>query len=151
MIFQTDDEFESDIQHFGCYFLSLMWQLNRLLGVPSLDHKTVEVIYNTCRHLDANNNGVTDMAPEAFIADPQGVVDFVAPGKVRFVGLEGAGYQCKVSEFAVQQWFNPATGFKHFVAEGPDGRVLYDPIEGGSRTVREGHIDSKRIYALKED
>ena len=46
MIFQTDPEFEPDIQHFGCYFLSLMGQLNRLLGVPDLDHKVIEVIYN---------------------------------------------------------------------------------------------------------
>ena len=148
MIFQTDSEFEPDIQHYGCYFLSLLWQLNRLLGVPSLDHKVVEVIYNDCKHTDANNNGVTDMAPEAFIADPQGVVDFIAPGKVHFVGKQDKAYQCQPGEFAVQCWYNPATDFHHFVAEGSDGGVGYDPIQGGSRTVREGAIDSKRVYLL---
>ena len=148
MIFQTDSEFEPDIQHYGCYFLSLLWQLNRLLGVPSLDHKVIEIIYNDCEHTDANNNGVTDMAPEAFIADPQGVVDFIAPGKVHFVGKQDKAYQCQPGEFAVQAWYNPATDFHHFVAEGSDGGVGYDPIQGGSRTVREGAIDSKRVYLL---
>ena len=148
MIFQTDDEFEPDIQKYGCYFLSLLWQFNRLLGAPALDHKVIEVIYNTCEHTDANNNGVTDMAPEAFIADPQGVCDFLAPGRVHFVGKVSAAYVCHPGEFAIQAWYNPATKFTHFVAEGPDGRVAYDPIEGGSRTVREGAIDSKRIYLL---
>ena len=148
MIFQTDSEFEPDIQHYGCYFLSLLWQLNRLLGVPSLDHKVIEIIYNDCEHTDANNNGVTDMAPEAFIADPQGVVDFIAPGKVHFVGKQDKAYQCQPGEFAVQAWYNPNTKFTHFVAEGPDGSVAYDPIQGGSRTVREGAIDSKRVYLL---
>jgi hypothetical protein len=145
MIYQTDDEFEPDVRHSGCYFISLIWQLNRHFGIPLLDHKVIETIYNTEEHCDANNNGVTDMNPEAFIADPQGVVDFIVPGKVQFVGMAAKDYQCKPNEFAIQCWYNPATKFHHFVAE-VDGKVGYDPIEGGSRTVREGAIESKRIY-----
>jgi hypothetical protein len=41
-----------------------------------------------------------------------------------------------------------STEFHHFVAEASDGSVGYDPIEGGSRTVREGHLESKRIYLV---
>ena len=141
MIFQTDSEFDPDIQHFGCYFLSLLWQLNRLLGVTDLDHKVIEVIYN-------HEKEDKDMASEAFIQNPQGLVDFIAPGKVHFVGKQDKSYQCAPGEFAVQCWYNPATDFHHFVAEGSDGGVAYDPIQGGSRTVREGAIDSKRVYLL---
>lgn len=147
MIYQTDSEFEPDIQHFGCYFLSLLYQLNRLLGTPEFDHKIIEVIYNTCQHTDANNNGVTDMNPECFIADPQGVVDYIVPGKVKFLYKQTADYVCQSEEFEVQTWYNPATQFTHFVA-GLAGAVIYDPIQGGSRTVREGHIDSKRIFKM---
>lgn len=147
MIYQTDDAFSPDIRKYGCYFVSLMWQLNRLFGIPNLDHKTVEAIYDTCQHTDANNNGLTDMAPEAFISDPQGVVDFVAPHKVHFVGKTGPEYLCQPGEFAIQCWYNSTTNFRHFVAE-RDGRVGYDPIEGGSRTVREGHLEGKRIYLV---
>lgn len=149
MIFQTDDEFEPDIQHFGCYFLSILWQLNRLLGVPQLDHKVVEAIYQGEKGVDANNNGVTDMETECFVSDPQGLCDFVARGRVRFLGHKSADYSTKAGEFAVQCWYNPATKFHHFVAEGLGGHVAYDPIEGGSRTVREGYIESKRIFRFQ--
>lgn len=147
MIYQTDDEFEPDIQHYGCYFLSLMWQLNRLFGVPELTHKVIELIYATEQHCDANNNGVTDMNPEAFIADPQGVVDYVVPGKVRFIGAFSAPYAITPKQFEIQRWYNPNTKFYHFVAA-INGVVAYDPIEGGSRTVREGHLDATRIYEV---
>ena len=63
-------------------------------------------------------------------------------------GKQDKAYQCQPGEFAVQCWYNPATDFHHFVAEGSDGGVGYDPIQGGSRTVREGAIDSKRVYLL---
>lgn len=161
MIYQTDDEFEPDIQHFGCYFLSLMYQLNRFFAIPVLDHKVIEAIYVTCEHTDANNNGVTDMQPECFISDPQGVVDFVVPGRVIFAGAADKAYTCQSGEFAIQEWFNPkrpdpanpgktiGTDFHHFVAEGHDGGVEYDPIEGGSVTVRNGSMISKRIYRIK--
>jgi hypothetical protein len=29
-----------------------------------------------------------------------------------------------------------------------NGRMIYDPIEGGSRTVREGHCESKRVFRV---
>jgi hypothetical protein len=141
MIYQTDEAFEPDIQHFGCYFLSLLWQLNRLFGVPELDHKVIEVIYG---HEKADH----DMAKEAYIENPQGLVDSIIPNKVHFVGKVLAPYTCQPGEFAIQCWYNPATDFHHFVAEASDGSVGYDPIEGGSRTVREGHLESKRIYLV---
>jgi hypothetical protein len=148
MIYQTDPNFEPDINHYGCYFLSLIWQLNRLIGTPEMDYKIIESIYNTDKHCDANNNGVTDMDAECFIADPQGLVDFIAPGRISFIGKQCKDYSCQNNEFAIQCWYNHNTKFTHFVAEGNDGKVGYDPIEGGSKTVREGAIDSKRIYKI---
>jgi hypothetical protein len=148
MIYQTDDEFEPDIKKYGCYFMSLLWQLNRFIGIPQLDHKIIEVIYNSDKHCDANNNGVTDMNAECFIADPQGLVDFIAKGKILFIGKKESNYTCKPKEFAIQCWYNPSTKFTHFVAEGDNGKVGYDPIKGGSRTVREGTLESKRVFKL---
>ena len=107
MIYQTDDEFEPDIVHYGCYFLSLMWQLNRLLGIPPLEHKLIEVIYNTCKHLDANNDGVTAMQPECFISDPQGLVDYVVPGKVLFIGKKDKNYKTFKDGYLKQLSFVP--------------------------------------------
>ena len=140
MIYQTDGEFEPGIQHFGCYFLSLLWQLDRLFVLAIMDHKIIESIYN-------HEKSDQDMATEAYIQNPQGLVDFVAPGKVKFIGKAVSGYPVQPNEFAIQCWYNPATDFHHFVAE-VDGSVGYDPIAGGSRTVREGVLDSKRIYLV---
>lgn len=147
MIYQTDSEFEPDIQHYGCYYLSLLWQLNRLFGNPELDHKVIELIYNTEKTGDANHNGIVDMGDECYLEDPQGLCDFVAPGRVEFLGKSNAEREISDGEFAIQCWYNPNTEFSHFVAE-LDGVVGYDPIEGGSRTVREGAIDSKRIFRI---
>jgi hypothetical protein len=50
----------------------------------------------------------------------------------------------------IAEWHNDNTGVTHFVvhAEGVITRegVTYDPIEGGSRTVREGYPVSLRIF-----
>ena len=135
MIYQTDDAFGPDIRHFGCYFLSLIHELNRLFGLPMLDHKVIELIY---QHEKADG----DMGDEAFIENPQGVCDHIIPGKVKFLGKFAFDYKPAPNQFEIQCWYNPATEFRHFVAPG------YDPIQGGSRTLREGHIESKRIYQI---
>jgi hypothetical protein len=140
MIYQTDPEFEPDIQRFGCYFISLLFQLNRLFGVPFLDHKVIESIY---QHEEID----LDMGKESYMQNPQGIVDFIIPHKVKYIGYQDGGYICFTNEFAIQCWYNKATDFHHFVAE-IGGIVGYDPIEGGSRTVREGYLESKRIYQI---
>ena len=133
MIYQTDSEFSPDIAHFGCYFMSLIYSLNQRFGIPILDHKVIEAIYQAER-------ADGDMGAEAFIESPQGVCDGIVPGRVTFLGKFPAEYECGPGEFEIQCWYNPKTDFHHFVAPG------YDPIEGGSRTLREGHLESKRIF-----
>ena len=50
----------------------------------------------------------------------------------------------------VAKWFNINNGRSHFVQMDGKGigkeNVAYDPIEGGSLTVREGRFDSYRIF-----
>jgi hypothetical protein len=114
--------------------------MNRLFGVPSLDHKVIESIY----HHEVID---LDMGNEAYMQNPQGIANFLADGKVKYIGFRDSEYSCEGNEFAIQCWHNTVTDFHHFVAE-VDGKVGYDPIEGGSRTVREGYLESKRIYQI---
>lgn len=44
----------------------------------------------------------------------------------------------------IARFYNPRTGFSHFVIAKPDGRVVYDPLEN-SVTVKEGFIQDWRI------
>lgn len=142
MIYQTDEEFGPDINHFGCYFLSLLWQLDRVFSLGIMDHKTINAIY-------ANEQADYDIGPECFLQNPQGICDHVAPHRVGFMGkYEAQPNLTHNSSFEVQCWFNPETEYRHFVA-GDGKNVIYDPYSAeGSRTVREGHLESRRIFAI---
>ena len=141
MIYQTDPEFGPDIQHFGCYFLSLLWQLDRIFSLGIMDHKTINSIYG-------NEKSHYDIGPECYLANPQGICDYVAPHKVRSMGKYSTSCYANDDEFEVQCWFNPHTYFHHFVA-GDSMSIIYDPYSaGGSRTVKEGHLDSRRFFAI---
>lgn len=48
--------------------------------------------------------------------------------------------------YCIAAWFNPNTNFTHFVVGDGKGKVFYDPIYGGSKTVREGYVKSLRLY-----
>lgn len=120
--------------------MSLMFQLNRCIRAPAMAFTAIMDIYNH-EVLDG------DIGNESYMANPQGVCDAVSPGRVRFLGAREVSYRCGGDEFEIQRWYNPRTDFHHFVA-GADNRVIYDPIEGGSVTVREGKMDSKRIFQL---
>lgn len=52
-------------------------------------------------------------------------------------------------EFGFYAWYNPRTKFTHFVV-GKDRPVEYDPIAGGSITVREGapKADGLRLWTV---
>ena len=140
MIYQTDPTFPSSIQHWGCYFLSLLWHLNDRFSLGIFTFPEVMRIYT-------HETGDFDIGPECYLQNPQGVCDEVVPGKVKYLGKQGSIYTCASDEFEVQRWHNPNTDFFHFVAA-KGGHVVYDSIEGGSRTVREGACDGKRIFKV---
>lgn len=141
MIYQTDEEFPPDIQHYGCYFLSLLFQIDRVLLLGIMDHKIIRSIYDA-------ESADFDIGPECYMANPQGLANYVAPKRIEFLGKFERFYMCKEGEFEVCRWTNPATDFGHFVGGDGGGNVIYDPIEGGSRTVREGYLESKRIFKI---
>jgi hypothetical protein len=140
-IYQTDAEFPPDIRSYGCYFLSLLFQLDRLFSLGIMDHKIIQAIY------EAESKDF-DLGPECYISNPKGLANHVARGKTDFLGRFDRFYVCRENEFEVCRWFNPNTDFGHFVAGDGKGNVIYDPIEGGSRTVREGYLESKRIFQV---
>jgi hypothetical protein len=140
MIYQTDPEFPSDVKMFGCYFLSLLWHLDTIFSLGIMDHKTIGAIY-------ANEIADDDIGPECYLQNPQGICEYLAPKHVRFMGKYPASYTPKSGEFEIQRWYNSNTEMFHFVAGG-SGKVLYDPWSAeGSRTVREGMLDSRRVFA----
>ena len=145
MIHQTDAKFPDDIRHYGCYMLALLYQIEEKLKTPLMT-------YNRVKEIFATEQAKGNIGAECFLTDPQRLVDDLVPGKLTFKGKVAADYKTSIWEFEIQCWYNPKTDFHHFVAGGdpaacPKG-VAYDPIEGGSRTVREGYLESKRIFDI---
>ena len=64
---------------------------------------------------------------------------------------EGPEYLCKPGEYEILRYEREiktpgkTVTIAHFVRGDGKGKVLYDPYEG-SRTVRDGHLVSKRIF-----
>jgi len=47
----------------------------------------------------------------------------------------------------IAQWHNPKTGYSHFVLMKNESEVLFDSL-GDSKTVRDGFIESWRLFYL---
>lgn len=137
-IYETDSDLDADAQKFACYCLSIAH------FHPDIDDDTFDLVWR-----DAKSKGIID--GNDVLQDPQGFVNLL-------------GYMLKFrpghwplsivvdpdKTYIIAEWHNDITGFTHFVvhAEGVITRegVTYDPIEGGSRTVREGVPVSLRLF-----
>ena len=142
MTYQTRPCFPYDVQHYGCYLFSICFLLDRSYGLGIFDDSSMLQIY-------FREEQDRDLGPESFVSSPQHLADHVAGvGKVVFEDQHyPADHQADATDLEIQCWYNPATDFRHFVAA-ENGKVIYDPIEGGSRTVREGRLESKRVYRV---
>jgi hypothetical protein len=100
---------------------------------------------------DMNLDGDFDDAGQLEIAKPQALANMLGlplrylDGHFSPTGPEAVA----PGRFIVTAWYNPATKFTHFVV-GSSRPVEFDPIKGGSRTVREGAPkgDGARIYQM---
>lgn len=64
------------------------------------------------------------------------------------VDIKPASYKIKKNEIAIACWFNEATGLKHFTTVTPSGKeAKYDPLRI-SNTVKNGKIQSYRVFKL---
>jgi hypothetical protein len=145
---QTDKEFPSDIQHFGCLFFSNLYLLNKHFNKEWPTAQSVIDTYNS----EENDE---DLGKECFVNDPQKLIDsIIGPNKVLYLGHKDASYACAANEYEIQAWYNARTSFTHFVVGDCKGiarsNVEYDPIRGGdgggSITVKEGVCQSKRVF-----
>ena len=137
MILQTAQGLLFEIQKWGCYFLSIAYFCEKDNGEPF----TVDDLNKAFKDLlkvKAVDIECTVLNPDAIIARLNG------KGK-KFKGKADAKYICAGNEFEIQEWYNIATNYTHFVAGDGKGDVLWDSY-GHSRTVREGKLTGKRIF-----
>ena len=135
---QVDDAL-NPIKTWGCYFISLA----NLAGIVlNKEFSAKEILDSWAKNYYVDH----DIDQESTILNPDKVMEDFGVISV-FVGKKPADYQCKSDEYEILKYFNPKTGTGHFVLGDGKGKCLFDPYPN-SATVRDGYLDSKRIFKV---
>jgi len=140
MILMTMRSRQKDFERIGaegCYFLSIVRAAERLHA----------------RYIDAYLAYIhaleTQLIEEdCFVNDPAGLLGNLTEGKWS-VTKEPADYKAKPGEIVILRYERkePTKTWAHFVLASTDGsKVEYDPY-GGSKTVKDGVLVSKRVFS----
>lgn len=141
MLSQNDSRARAQVREYGCYLYSLVWW-GWYLGGLELDAEFInESLYPTFVKRGW-------MAESCFVQNPVAMLNFMKC-RVGHVVKEAADYKPTKRDIAVVGQWKADGGISHFVAMNHEGCVVYDPWysqEGGSRAVREGQLQSYRIF-----
>ena len=148
LLYQTDFPPETGVKRYGCYFLCLAYYGMRKgheYTVKGLLHTWEEAMKGGILSGDLNGDGDRDDDGESVLLDPNGLCKLLDLPLKYLDGHFPITTKTEERHFVIAPWYNPRTKFKHFVV-GLRRPVEYDPIRGGSVTVREGWPHSLRIF-----
>jgi hypothetical protein len=141
MIYQTQIS-DNNFEHLGCAFDSLAYAREKLGG------KSWTIPELTSAWTGARAMGILD--PTFTITDWQALTDYLKL-PLRFLGKYDVNkvpvFHDGTKLFVITKWHNDRTNFDHFVI-GQSRPVEWDPIEGGSITVKEGYPVSNRVFKI---
>lgn len=152
MVYQFDPELNPNglnfIKEWGCYFCALL-----KIAEDQRGHKfSAQEAYAV--YLAAQYTGIVQK--EEFNADgtiKDGCTVYDPDALLRLAGgsgsvrkVSGAGYQCLANERQILRFYNPQTGYRHFVVGDGKGKVDWDSLEK-SNTVKNGYIEEMRIIS----
>ena len=141
MIKQNDMRLRSPIRQYGCYFMSLLWHINRYTNTPLSVQRINSSIYH-----GAVQQGF--MTSNCYVQDPTGFCQWLGWDAVYTGKHEKPDYICGPNEAEILLFKHDKAG-DHFVAGDGKGNVTYDPWyheRGGSLCASEGVLVSKRIF-----
>ena len=138
MVYETDSKLDPDLQKFGCAVESLA------VYNPDITDDELNAFVRV-----AHSKGIINADDEKGNCQEL-VVLFEYPLKYREAHYSPDSLLDYDKMYLIGEWHNPNNGFTHFVVmdgKGIEkGNVSYDPIQGGSETVREGSFVSYRIF-----
>jgi len=164
MYYQTDPRAPEDFRAYACLFSCLLYAREVLRGLPWTIGEAIQA-WSVCRGKgyisgDLNGDGDYDDAGEDEIQKYQGIFDelnlplrYVPPESLG-LPMSNAGRILPVTEaldpsrwWVVEAW---RWKYVHFVKGYGHGikPVQYDPIEGGSHSVRYGRCESLRVFEV---
>lgn len=149
MIYQTNPRLRPEMNHFACAFDSLAYFRERYQNKPwteaELQAAWDGAIKSGLISGDLNNNGIMGDTPEELvIQDWQKLANYLGCA-VQYLGKFTLDAPQWDGAFPIVQWYNRRTKFRHFVV-GDRSPVQWDPIEGGSITVKEGVPLDVRLF-----
>lgn len=151
MLLKTNAIFPKVIQDFACYFFTLLYIVEKQRGILFSADEIMK-IYQRCLDKKAIGDECTivDASAVFHIAGGKGNV-LINPKTVdRKFPID---YVPRTNQEIIQCWYNPNTGFTHFV-NGTPPLVTYDSLgyqkngQPWSKTRREGKLISLRVVEL---
>jgi hypothetical protein len=139
MILQTDRRLNKDINGFGCYFMSIMFLVNKYIGFE-LSTVTLNRVFTECVGMGYIENNQTY---RAFINSSEKIFNHLGL-KVKYNDRhDPPKYKCTRDEIEIlclkYEWG------KHFVVGDGRGNIAYNPM---GRTQSGYVLQSKRIFKL---
>jgi hypothetical protein len=135
-IFENDGKLDPDAAQVACYCLSIA-HFN-----PDISDASFNCVWEV-----AKARGILDK--DLVLVDPQGFVNLLGYSlKFRDGHFPADTPLDPPNQHIIGKWvLGPETHFVVMDGAGTDKEnVTYDPIEGGSLTVAQGHFDSYRIF-----
>lgn len=137
MILQRDGRLRPAIQESGCYYMSLLWYINKFTNASL----SAETINDGMFTLFMKRGWLTE---DAFVNSPQQILNWGGVDCVYTDQHEPPDRVCADNEFEILYWKHPQSG-GHFTAGNGFGICTYDPW-GVSKSATEGTLVSKRIF-----
>ena len=149
MILQTDPLLNDNINDFGCYFMTILFLVNKHTG-RGFDRADINHLYDLLQ-------GTEYMDEDCFMENPVGVFNYAGlpmkgvmitspryktkPGQIEFLRFERTYFSKKR---------NKNITYGHFVVgAGSHNVIAYDPA-GNSNAVKYGKLESKRIFTRRD-
>ena len=138
MILQTDKRLNKSINKYGCYFFCILFLGVKYTKYPLSTGKILDL------YLLSVDSGYMD--DECYIEDPDGIF-FLLGLLTKYTGKhESRYYSCGRRDIEILK-YERKDGSPHFVVGNRYGKVAFDPM-GTSKAVRDGYLQSKRIFRL---
>jgi len=164
MKFQTNEELGPFINHWGCFFCSILEKVEKTTGwTKHFSNENVVGIYNEgmkLGYITPEKWEGRNPVDGCFVLNAPAIFNMAA--EMLDTPFRCSGYSGRVSDKYIPKsgeeeilclTRNGYNGF-HFVAGNNrtcipwNNEIEFDPIEGGSKCAQVGYIDSKRILTI---
>ena len=144
-MYQTDKEL-NPIKDTGCYFVSIIYQADRITKIPSTYRDCLIGFGQALKlnYIDAN----------CLCTNSAGIFKIFGLDVIQKKGANGIimpkDYICADNEIEILEYYEPRMG-THFVPGDGNGNIIKDVYsQAGSPVVKSGSLRSKRIFIVNK-